>query len=186
MEALKLILITFLPAIAVGCIFGVVAGRHKVKKEAGQVRSILNTRQRIMYSVSIVLGIACILFGIFYMPGNDTTGGMGDGVYEGDFYDPGMMDPGMTMPEGDMTMYDDGANPDLQMPDENVDEPLDEDPGVPDGDEPTDEDEPAAEEPNVDTDADGAANNGGGAVIAQPKPAPMPRASGGGGVAIIR
>ena len=42
-----------------------------MKKQAGRIRSILNTRQRILYSVSILVGIGCILFGILYTPEQD-------------------------------------------------------------------------------------------------------------------
>ena len=101
MDMVKLLLVTLLPAVALGCLVGILIGKYRVKKQAGRIRSILNTRQRILYSVSILVGIGCILFGILYTPEQDM--GM-----DSDFYDPGMdmMEPGMEEPAGEVGLLD--------------------------------------------------------------------------------
>ena len=123
MEIVKLLLLTLLPAVVLGCLVGIFAGKHKVKKEAGQIRSILNTRQRILYSVSILVGISCILFGILYTPEQD----MGDMGMDSGFYDDsGMMEPGMEEPADEVGLFE---NPNAEMmaveEDALPDEPLD-------------------------------------------------------------
>lgn len=121
MDTVKLLLITVLPALLLGCIVGIVTGKHRVKKLNNQLHPVLTTRQRIVYSVSIALGVACILTGIFYnpQPAMDDMGmeGMygGEDMY-GDMY--GEMDPGLADPimEGDLLLeteqdvVDDNAN----------------------------------------------------------------------------
>jgi len=150
MNIVKLLLLTLLPAVVLGCLVGIFVGKYKIKKESGQIRSILNTRQRILYSASILIGICCILFAIFYSPQQDT----GDMGMDPGYYEPGMepdMEPGMEGPDDEVGIFEGGA-------------PLEED-ALPE--EPIDYEEPAA---------DGAGDSADTAEEApQPQPAPQPR-----------
>ncbi len=123
MEIVKLLLLTLLPAVVLGCLVGVFAGRHKVKKEAGQIRSILNTRQRVLYSVSILVGISCILFGILYTPKQD----MGDMGMDSGFYDDsGMMEPDMNEPAAEVGLLENPGGEMMTVEEEALpDEPID-------------------------------------------------------------
>lgn len=65
MQIVKLLLITLLGAAGAACIAGVLIGRHQVKKARG-VRSLLSPKERIIYAVCVVIGIACITGGVLY------------------------------------------------------------------------------------------------------------------------
>ena len=65
MNTLWLFIIIIVGILLVACIAGVAAGRYQLNKARGK-RSLLSAKERIIYTVSIVLGCACIAFGIFY------------------------------------------------------------------------------------------------------------------------
>lgn len=68
MELWKLILITLLSAVVLGCIIGVVVGKHQLKKMSGNYRPLLNNKERIIYGACVLLGAACLAVGLFYTP----------------------------------------------------------------------------------------------------------------------
>ena len=65
MNTLWLFVIIIVGILLVACIAGVAAGRYQLNKARGK-RSLLSAKERIIYAVSIVLGCACIAFGILY------------------------------------------------------------------------------------------------------------------------
>lgn len=171
----KILLLTVLPAVVIACIVGVVAGKHQVKKANNQVRRVLSTRQRIVYTLSILVGIACVATGIFYKPADAVdVGGMGDmgEMGMGDYGEMGGFEDG----KGELPMDDMEGGADI------VDDPLPEG-GIenPVGIMPLDGEEEAEltdEEPEV-ADPDGAEAD------PEPEPAPPAPSTGGGGGAVM-
>lgn len=142
MDTWKIILIALLVAIFLGCVIGVMMGKYQIKKKRGEIKAILNTRERIIYLSSVVVGVVCILLGLYFntpqtsTDGMDGMNGMGDMDGMGDqVFDDGMMG-------GEM------LDPDMQQEDV-IDSEIPEDGETPDfeGDQAaTDTDEPVAEE----------------------------------------
>ena len=67
MGTLRILLITVLPVL-LAIVVGIAVGKYQVKKAAGQLRSLLSPREKIIYTASVVLGVALLLVGIFYQP----------------------------------------------------------------------------------------------------------------------
>jgi len=67
-DVVRILLLTVLPVVVAACVVGVVMGRYKVKKAAGQLNPILSSRERIVCACSVTLGVVLLLFGIFYQP----------------------------------------------------------------------------------------------------------------------
>lgn len=89
MELWKLLLITLLSAVVLGCVFGVLLGKYQVKKLAGNYRPLLNVKERIVYGACILLGAGCIAVGLLYTPPEAAMGegmmlGMSDGTMMGE------------------------------------------------------------------------------------------------------
>lgn len=68
MATWKILLITLLAAVLLGCIIGVAVGKHQVKKNRAGYKPLLSRKERILYAVCIVGGAACIAFGLLYTP----------------------------------------------------------------------------------------------------------------------
>lgn len=100
METWKILLITLLPAVVLGCVIGIVSGKHQAKKAAGRVKPLLNKRERLIYSLCVLLGTACILFGIFVAP--DLMSQQDDSILYDEFGNPvgGMAEDELAMEEG--------------------------------------------------------------------------------------
>ena len=79
MQILKLVAITLLSALALGCIFGVIIGKHQLKKMRGESRALLSKKERIVYTACMLLGIGAMAFGIFY-----TSPTSAENLYEGE------------------------------------------------------------------------------------------------------
>lgn len=91
METWKLLLITLLSAVLLGCIVGVLSGKHQLKRQREDYRPLLSLKERLVYTACILLGITCIVFGVRYNTPDDGVsmdGGMGMGME-------GEMTPGM-------------------------------------------------------------------------------------------
>lgn len=82
MELWKLLLITLLAAVVLGCLAGVLLGRHQLKKLSGNYRPLLSTKERVIYLACILLGAGCIAFGLLYTSPatqvDDATGESGE------------------------------------------------------------------------------------------------------------
>ena len=66
MQPWLLVLITGASAIILGAIIGIIVGKHKLKVAQGRVRRLLSTKERLLYSLCVVLGVVCLLFGVFF------------------------------------------------------------------------------------------------------------------------
>lgn len=91
----KLLLITLLSAVVLGCVIGVLTGKHQIKKARGGYKPLLSVRERIIYSLCIVMGAVCVLVGVFYLPGAEAQE-QGMAMYPGmeGQLSPDGMDPG--------------------------------------------------------------------------------------------
>ncbi|MDR2933210.1 MAG: hypothetical protein LBV27_08905, partial [Oscillospiraceae bacterium] len=101
METWKILLITILSAVVLGCIIGVIIGKYQVKRAQSDRKPLLSVKERVIYFLCMALGAGCILFGVLYTfpssqnpdmtdPGNMIDGGMiGGGAAEGDIADGG-------------------------------------------------------------------------------------------------
>lgn len=99
---IKVLIITLLLALVGGCIIGVVLGKRAVKKSMGEIKPVLSTKERIIYSIVFVLGAACICIGVFLVPRLTGAGEM--------LEDPMMgMEGEMYGPEGGGATYGDNA-----------------------------------------------------------------------------
>lgn len=188
MGIVKILLLTVLPAIVLGCIIGIIAGKHQVKKANNQVRRVLSNTQRIVYSVSILVGVACVITGFMYKPaGSAIDAGNMDEMGMGDYGEMGGFDDGVMI--GDMGELPlDGMEEEIPMDGEDLDIDAPEDPNeegdiLQDGEDATDGEEFNEEELDAaDTDeaaANPSTNTGGSNAVATPAPAPRARASSG-------
>jgi len=187
-DIVRLLLIVVAPALTLALVVGVALGKYQAKKAAGQLRPVLKPRERVVYSASFLLGVALILFGIFFTPGQvGQDYGQGDewfmfdppfGEHPGGDYDPGWgeeiwQDDGFYHGEGDWhddSLYGDPYDqpqPDDEAFDETFDEAVEAQPA------------PSTVTPAVPRPAPAA-----------PRPAPRPGVArpmpGGGNVVIIR
>jgi hypothetical protein len=92
METWKILLITLLSAVVLGCIIGVVSGRQQVKKLKGMSRALLTSKERMVYGALVLFGAACIAVGIFVVPnlGAADAGMMDEGMRPGGMFDDSM------------------------------------------------------------------------------------------------
>ena len=70
MNSVNILLVTVVPVLVLAPIVGFLIGRHLAKKAAGQLKSLLSAKERIVYFSSVGLGIVLLLIGIFYHPAN--------------------------------------------------------------------------------------------------------------------
>lgn len=111
METWKLLLITVLSAVALGCIIGIVTGKQMVKRSRDGYKSLLSRKERVVYTACMVVGAGLILAGVYLVPGGN--GGAGDlpgdmmngGMTEGEMMDPAAQ---QAMRPGDDGMADSG------------------------------------------------------------------------------
>ena len=107
METWKILGITIISAIVLGCVGGMVIGKHQIKKMSGNFRPLLSIRERIIYSACILLGAGFILFGVFYdFPSRQNleneqfiTGGE-EGIWREGMVVDGMENPGIEVFDG--------------------------------------------------------------------------------------
>lgn len=66
METWKILIITIAGTIAAGIIAGVFIGKFLVKRARTGRRRLLSAKERIVYSVCVVVGAGLILFGVFF------------------------------------------------------------------------------------------------------------------------
>lgn len=66
MDLLKYLLITLLCAGVLGAIFGVVIGKHLVKRAKYGSKPLLGKKERLVYLGCLALGVTCICFGLFF------------------------------------------------------------------------------------------------------------------------
>lgn len=138
MEIVKWLLITLLPAIALGVAAGVLLGKYRLRQLRGETKPILTTTQRVVYLSSMAIGLACVMFAIFFSPKQDDGFAEGDldgmGVFDGeeaaldgemgvDMPVDGVDDGGLDIPAG--ALYDGDEEP--EEPDAAVDQETAED-----------------------------------------------------------
>lgn len=66
METWKILLITVASAVVLGCILGVIIGKHQAKKARGDYKPLLSLKEKIIYFLCFAVGTGCVLLGIFY------------------------------------------------------------------------------------------------------------------------
>lgn len=66
MATWQILLILFVAAGGLGSLGGVVIGKVMLRRAKSAGGPLLSKRERIIYSASVLLGIAFILFGVFY------------------------------------------------------------------------------------------------------------------------
>lgn len=195
MATWQMLLITLLVAVVLGCIIGVLVGKHQVKKLSGNYKPILSVPERIIFAVCVVAGVVCISLGLFYTPGGEQNiqDGMNPGMQEGMVPGGDMeMNPGEVMPEGEIQPRGEEG----EIPESGASESEPPESEAASGEtaegEATDEAAEAAEgedtEATEDTAVFEAAGNGGTATAeAAPRSAPSVRvrSSGGGGVVVV-
>ena len=91
METWKILLLTVLIAVALGCVAGILIGKYAVKRANSSRKPLLSFRERIVYSALILVGAGLIAFANLYtFPATDAQlnaseeeqmpeGDMGDG-----------------------------------------------------------------------------------------------------------
>lgn len=104
METWKLLLITLLSAVVLGCVIGIVTGKQQLKRARGNYRPLLSVKERIIYTLCLVAGGICIAAGLHFLSsGEDAAVGlenggdvnssiMGNGMTEG-----GIVEDGLTV-----------------------------------------------------------------------------------------
>lgn len=167
METWKLLLITLLSAVLIGCIIGVLVGKHQLKKKREDYRPLLSIKERIIYTLCILLGIACIAVGVRYNTSDDNLAADGEMGMEGEMM-PGI-EGGMMGEEGAMVDNGIADSPEPGM----VDGGMEADAENPEGQE-GDEAESTA---NPDTEAEAAGDD------SEPTDATA-EAAGGGGIVV--
>ncbi len=68
MAIVKVVLLTVLVTVGVGCVVGVYLGKQAVKKVSNQSKPLLTPKERIVYASMMAAGVACILLGVFLVP----------------------------------------------------------------------------------------------------------------------
>ena len=71
-------------AVILGALVGAVVGKYRVKAAQGQRRRLLTTKERVLYSLCVAVGISCILFGLMYNAPAEVDYPQGDIVLEED------------------------------------------------------------------------------------------------------
>ena len=84
MEALRYLLITLLCAGVLGAVFGVIMGKHLVKKAKYGSKPLLKPKERLIYIGCVALGVVCICVGLFFQfPGAEPPVFDGEAVMDG-------------------------------------------------------------------------------------------------------
>jgi hypothetical protein len=117
METWKLLLVTLLSAVVLGCVVGVITGKRLVKKARGGYQPLLTAKERVVYSLLVIFGAACVAVGVFVVP---SVGGLDEAMVYDEFGNPmpgGMME-GENLLVGDMVdgvVLDDGMGGDIMV-----------------------------------------------------------------------
>lgn len=82
METWKILLIIFAASAVLGPLTGIIMGKVMLNREKPGYKPLLSKKERIIYVASILLGVALILFGVFYpIPTGGEAAGYGDEAY---------------------------------------------------------------------------------------------------------
>ena len=127
MSAWLILFLVLLAAVIIGCIAGVLIGKHQVKRETSS--PVLSFRQRIVFLSCILLGIGCILGGNYL----DRRSASPDMVMEGLKDVPGTQESavvdngGMTVDGGGIVVYQEAEDgTEIDGGDESIGENTDE------------------------------------------------------------
>jgi len=89
METWKIIGITVVSAVVLGCIIGAVIGKYQLKKAQSDYKPLLSFKEKLVYFTCFALGAGLVLFGVFYdfSTGNEYGDmvNVGDIQVDGDF-----------------------------------------------------------------------------------------------------
>ncbi|GHU79030.1 hypothetical protein FACS1894191_0920 [Clostridia bacterium] len=66
METWKILVITIASAVVLGCIIGVIVGKHQLKKAQSGYSPILSLKEKIVYFLCFAVGAGCVLIGVFH------------------------------------------------------------------------------------------------------------------------
>lgn len=80
MDVWKLLILTILVAVLLGCTVGVLIGKHQLKKQRPDYKALLTNKERIIYFACILLGAACIAIGFLYKPASNPDPNMQPGM----------------------------------------------------------------------------------------------------------
>lgn len=119
METYKLLLLTLLAAVLLGCGVGVFLGKYQLKIRKPNYKPLLSKKEKILYSVSVFLGAVCIAVGALYSPPRQLPpDGMGE-MAVGDSQS-GLEDQPMTLSgeEGSATEAETQTGEDSELVDE--------------------------------------------------------------------
>lgn len=84
METWKILIISLAAALALGPAVGIITGKYMVKRAKSTHKPLLTKKERIIYSVSVLVGTGLILFGVFFpFKKNVDVNGDGTLVFDG-------------------------------------------------------------------------------------------------------